>query len=243
MSGRWRGPVLLLAVMLTCACTATIAGRAVPAPGSAITRILLDGATLAKLLAQPFNSAPPFPPSYGGSEKLRGGWEDARPAECVGTVFMLQKTVYEPVPVRNVADEMWTSDRHSAGKVDSVAEGVISVASSKDAAAAFGRFSAQWQKCEGMTVTANSVVSARSVISDVHVADSVVGAGVVMYPHEHSILAPMPVGRALGVRGNYLVEVEVRFFGNDNPAAQGSGDIKTSAVYLAHAMMDRLAVS
>jgi hypothetical protein len=64
-----------------------------------------------------------------------------------------------------------------------------------------------------------------------------------MHPHEHSILASMPVARALGVRGDYLVEVAVRFFGNDDPPAQGSGDINTSAIDIAHAMMDRLTLS
>jgi hypothetical protein len=34
----------------------------------------------------------------------------------------------------------------------------------------------------------------------------------------------------------------VDFFGSE-PAAQGSGDIQTSAVDIAHAMMDRLALS
>jgi len=64
-----------------------------------------------------------------------------------------------------------------------------------------------------------------------------------MQPPEHSILASVPLARALGVRGNCLVEVAVHFFGNSYPSDQGSGEINTSAVDIAHAMMDRLALS
>jgi hypothetical protein len=242
MSNRWCGLAPLLAVLLATGCTAAIGGKAVPAPVPPIMRIMLDGATLAKLLGQPFKSAPSSPPSYGGRERLGTAWEDAGPPECIGVVFMMQKIVYESVPVKDVADETWTSDTQSV-KVESVAEGVISFSSSKDAAAAFTKFVAQWQGCDGTTLTARSVTSTRNVISDVHSADSVVGASVLMHPHEHSILASMPVARALGVRGDYLVEVAVRFFGNDDPPAQGSGDINTSAIDIAHAMMDRLTLS
>ncbi|WAJ43653.1 sensor domain-containing protein [Mycobacterium sp. Aquia_216] len=242
MTSRWSTVAPLAAVLLATGCTSTIGGTAVPAPVPPIMRVLLDGATLAKLLAQPFKSAPLFPPSYGGREKFGTAWEDATPPECIGVAFMMQKIVYQSVPVQDVADAMWTNDGQSV-KVDDVGEGVISFRSSKDAAGAFATFSGQWRGCDGTTLTAHSVTSARTVVSDVHVADSVVAASLLVHPHEHSILASTPVARALGVRGNYLVEVAVRFFGNDNPAARGTGDINTSAVDIAHAMMDRLSLS
>jgi hypothetical protein len=242
MSNRWCSVAPLLAVLLATGCTAAIGGKAVPAPVPPIMRIMLDGATLAKLLGQPFKSVPSFPPAYGGRERLGTTWQDAAPPECIGVVFMMQKIVYETVPIKDVADETWTSGTQPV-KVESVEQGVVSFPSSKDAAAAFTKFVAQWQGCDGTTLTARSVTSTRNVISEVRSADSVVGASVLMHPHEHSILTSIPVARALGVRGNYLVEVAVRFFGNDNPAAQGSGDINTSAVDIAHAMMDRLALS
>jgi PknH-like protein len=238
MSGRWCSVAPLVAVLLATGCAATTGGKAVPAPVPPIMRILLDGATLGKLLAQSFKTVPVFAPSYGGSEKFGTAWEDAEPSECIGVVFMMQKAVYQSVPVKEVADEMWTNDGHSQ-QVDDVDEGVVSFSSSKDAAAAFARLSAQWQGCAGTTLIAHSVTSARSVISDVHVADSVVGASILAHPHENSILVSVPVSRALGVRGNYLVEVAVRFFGNDDAAAPESA----SAVDIAHAMLDRLAPS
>ncbi|OBA58151.1 hypothetical protein A5647_21825 [Mycobacterium sp. 1100029.7] len=242
MSGRWRGAVLLLAVMLATGCTSAIGGKAVPAPGPPLLGLLLDGATLAKILGQPFKNLPLRAPSYGGGEKFGTGYEDARPADCVGVVFMMQRSVYESVPVKDAVSETWANDG-TAVKVNFVDEGVISFPSPKDAAAAFGKFAAQWQGCDGTTVTTHSLISAGNAISDVRVADSVAAASVVMHPHEHSILASEPVARALGVRGNYLVEVSVQFYGNDDPTARGSADINTSAVYIARAMMDRLALS
>jgi PknH-like extracellular domain len=242
MTSRWCTVAPLVAVLVATGCTSAIEGKAVPAPVPPVMRIMLDGATLAKLLAQPFKTTPLFPPSYGGSEKFGTAWEDARPSECIGVAFMSQKIVYQSVPVQEVADVMWPNDGHSV-KVNDVDEGVISFPSSKDAAAAFATFSAQWQGCDGVTLTTNDRTFPATVISDVRVADSVVAARILMNPHADSILAPIPIARALGVRGSYLVEVAVRFFGNDDPAARGTGDINTSAVDIAHAMLDRLSLS
>ncbi|HEY0225285.1 MAG TPA: sensor domain-containing protein [Mycobacterium sp.] len=243
MISRRRLTAALLAVLLVAGCSARISGTARPAPVPPIMRVMLDGATLAKLLGQPFKSTPFSPPSYGGSELLGAAWGSATPAECIGVVFMMQKSVYRSVPVKGVADEMWTGDEHSTVKVNSVDESVISLPSAKDAAAAFATFSAQWQGCDGTTLTADSVAFAHNAISDVRLADSVVAASVLMQPPEDSILLSRPQARAIGVRDSYLVEVAVDLDGNGDPTAQGSGDIKTSAVDIAHAMMDRLALS
>jgi PknH-like extracellular domain len=232
--------VALAAVLLAGGCSEKTGGTARPAAGSAagpaIARVMLDGAALAKLLAQPFKSAPVSPPSYGGSEKLATAYESATPADCIGVVFMMEKGSYQSAPVQNVASETWVNDGPSV-KVADVAEGVISFATPKDAAAAFARFSAQWQGCDGTTLNMASVTSARNVISDVRVVDSVLAASVMMNPPEHSILLSEPLARAIGIRDNSLVEVAVRFYGNDDPTALGSGDIHTSAVDIVHAML------
>jgi hypothetical protein len=53
-------------------------------------------------------------------------------------------------------------------------------------------------------------------------------------------LRPTPQGRAIGIRSNCLVEVEVVFFGGRRSTDPGSADINTSALDIAHAMMDRV---
>jgi hypothetical protein len=42
------------------------------------------------------------------------------------------------------------------------------------------------------------------------------------------------------VRDNCLVEVEVNFFNTSNPSHQESDDMNTSALDIAHAMMDKV---
>lgn len=42
------------------------------------------------------------------------------------------------------------------------------------------------------------------------------------------------------MRGNCLVEVEVTFFGITYPSDQGSADINTSAIDIAHAVMEKI---
>ena len=42
------------------------------------------------------------------------------------------------------------------------------------------------------------------------------------------------------MRGNCLVEVEVDFFNTSNASQQGTADINTTPVDIAHAMMDKI---
>lgn len=236
-----------MTVLLASGCATTVDGTARPAPSGNSThdkQLLLDGATLANLLAQPFKRHPAFGPYHGGREKLTTNDDSATPAQCIGVVSMLMARVYEPFPVREVDSVMWAAPQHQAVKVDDVEEAVVSFPTPQDAAAAFAKFSAQWQACDGTTVTSQPVdVQGLKAISDVRVADSVVAAEVVKSSGPHDVVYPQPASRALGVRGDHLVEVDVTFFGNGDPANQGSGDVKTSGIQIAHAIMDRLAVS
>ncbi|MGO9732420.1 sensor domain-containing protein, partial [Mycobacterium sp.] len=76
---------------------------------------------------------------------------------------------------------------------------------------------------------------------DVQVATSVLAATVsIGWASPNSDSTSIPEGRAIGVRGNCLVEVEVDFFNTSNPSHYESGDINTSAVDIAQAMMDRV---
>ena len=124
--------------------------------------------------------------------------------------------------------------------MDDVYEAVVSVATAAAADALFAKFSAQWKDCDGKTLTLPSGPFAHEAISDVRTGDSVVAATVSLGPAADSILAPIPEARAIGVSANCLVEVNVAFFGNSYPSDRGSGDIATSAVDIAHAMLERV---
>ena len=71
-----------------------------PLTGSTIKQVLLDGAALSKLLNQPFKAVPSFPPVFGGSEKLGDSYGSASPADCVGVVYMMQKSAYQSANVK-----------------------------------------------------------------------------------------------------------------------------------------------
>lgn len=247
MTNRWRWVVPLFAVFLAAGCTTTTTGKAglapnaVPRPlmGSLIQRVPLDGAALSTLLNQPFQALPPFPPVFGGSDSLGDSDVSARPADCVGVGYLTQRNVYRSVEVKSVARVSWRHDGSSV-KVDDVDEGVVVLPSAAAADDLFARFSAQWKECDGTTLTVPASAFGQRSITDVRVADSVVAATVSLRRGTHSILASVPQARAVGVRGNCVVEVAVTFFGITHPSDQGSADISTSAVDIAHAMMDRI---
>lgn len=252
MRDRWRGAVSLLAVLLATGCTATTSGHARPSAGTApagstIKQVLLDGTALSKLLNQPFETVPVFPPVLGGSEKLGDAYEGGSPAGCVGVVYMTQRSVYQSgsgkseakAGLKSIASESWQHGGSSV-KVDDVGESVVSLRSPTAASALFAKFSAQWKQCDGQTVTFPSGTFVRDTITDVRADDSVVAATVTLRPREHSILSSIPEARAIGVRRDCVVEVRVSFFGNSYPSDQGSADINTSAVDIAHAIMDRI---
>ncbi|ORB37273.1 sensor domain-containing protein [Mycobacterium persicum] len=248
MTNRWCSMAAgLLAVVLSSGCTATTGGKAGPAPdmathaltGPAIKQAMIDGTALAMLLNQPFQTAPKYP-EFGGSETLGSAWESALPADCLGVVHMMQQGPYRFAPVQNTASEMWSHNGASV-KVDDVYEGIAALPTAADANGLFAKFAAQWKKCDDTTLTMpTSTVYGQAAISEVRVVDSVVAATISLGSGPHSILTTIPQARALGVRGNCLVEVTVSFVPTAYPSDEGTGNLATSAVDIAHAMMDKV---
>ncbi len=243
--------LLVLPAVLAQGCHVTIGGSARPAQspapiassppltGQPIKPALLDGDALAKLLNQPFTVSAALPPIFGGSEKLDDRYESASPIECVGVVYMTEKNAYRSAGVGNIARELWEHDSQSV-KVNEVDESVVTLRTAADAAALFEKFSVQWKECDGKTLTLPFGTFVQDTITQVRVLSSVVAATVSLGPKEHSILAAIPKARAVGVRANCLVEVDVSFFGNSYPSDQGTADINTSAIDIAQKIMDRI---
>ena len=218
----------LLAALLATGCTATTSGKVVPAPnlalrpltGSTIKQVLLDGAALSKLINQPFQTVPPYPPVFGGGEKLRDKFGSAASADCAGVAYMLQKSAHQSADVRNVADEFWRPDGSSA-ELGAVHEGVVSLPTAADASALFARFSEQWKQCDGKALTEPSALFVRDTITDVRVMDSVLAATVSLEPGPGSILAAVRpaspcrwrsrklLGRGRGRSLRYHVRIEL----------------------------------
>jgi hypothetical protein len=236
---------LIVVAAVVASCSASVDGVAKPAPnllphpviGDTVKNVPLDAAALSKLLGRPFQAVSQFPPVFGGAQILDDAYPSASPAGCIGVVYMTQKSVYQSAGVSNIATELWRQEGYAPTATD-IAESVIALPTMADANALFGRFSEQWKQCDGKTLTVPSSSFVDNAITDVRVTDSVLLASVSKDPGAQSILHAVPEVRALGVRGNCLVEVEVAYVSNtdlsDQPAA------KTDAVDIAHAMMDKV---
>lgn len=250
-SRRVRSPGLLTAalaaVMLVSGCTEVVSGRA-QSPrlgprslaGPTITRVLLGHNTLSRILKQPMILDTRFPPRFGGPEALHAQRAPA-PSDCLGVAEMLEQASYHPGTVTSVAVQAW---RHAtvSPALTQVKEGVVSLPTAADANALFTAFSRQWQGCAGRTQPLpEDVFRLKAMIDQVRVAGSVLGARLwLAFASSGADGDPIPAGRAIGVRGNCLVEVEVDFFNASHASLGEQGVIITSAQDVAQTMMDRI---
>lgn len=239
---------LTLVAALAVGCGAVVDGTAKPAPnlkprplaGETIRQVLLDGATLSQMLSQPFVARKQ--PEFGGPEKLYDTDRSVSPPGCLGVTAMLQKGVYQSADVTDVASESWWNNGEPA-QVITVIEGVVTVPSAAQAEALFAKFSQQWLQCTGTTTTEHTgPISTTNNISDVRVANPIVAAtntATSVLPNLPP-LRPTPQARAIGVGLNCLVEVDVVFFGGRRSSDPGSARVDTSAIDIAHAMLDKV---
>jgi hypothetical protein len=239
----------LLVLTLATGCTDVIRGTARPArnlkpkplTGQTIKQVLLDGPALSKILDQSFKPDASLPPWFGGPDKLRRAYSvSPSRTDCLGVIALEEKTTYRSTNIKDVAGESWWHDGGSA-KVISVTEGIITFPTAADANALFTKFTAQWQQCDGVTTTLpGDKISFTDTISDVRVANSVLAATVSVKSDIGGGGSGFPEARAIGVRVNCLVEVEISFYSSRRPSDQGSGDVNTSAIDIAHIMMDKI---
>jgi hypothetical protein len=228
----------LVALPLAAGCVAVVGGTAYPMRGLAprpligqpVKQVLLDNSELSKIIGQLFQGKAELPPRFGGRELLFG--LPASPSQCAGVVYELHRTSYGTADIRTVAQESWWTVGVRGAKVIDVSESVVALPTASAADALFAKFTQAWNRCNGTTVTSHfpSGGGPRATISDVRAADSVLAATV-----ESGTSFTITNARAVGVRVNCLVEVDVAFFANQQPAG--------TAVDIAHAMMDKVSRS
>jgi hypothetical protein len=249
MRSLWRFTALLAIALAAAGCSATINGTARPAPvarprslsGHNIKRVLLGRSALSQIVKQPVDIDPRFPPSFGGPETLQGnssGWA----ADCIGVAVMLQQRVYQGSDVKDVALMTWRR-ASASGVVTRVKEGVLSLPTAADAEALFVKFSRHWQQCEGKTVPlTGETFKLKARVTNVQVASSVLAATTSIELDSPNPLVQdgIPAGRAIGMRDNCLIEVEVDFVGRSNLSPQQSADVNTSALDIAQIMRDKV---
>lgn len=233
-------------VILASGCTTVVSGTVRPAPGLAPTpvsglavrQVLLDDAELAKLVGQPFHSDPALAPRFGGVEELPDAWDGAAPIDCIGAAVGGQRSVYESASVQDVAHEFWDSGAADDSPLTGVGEAAIALATASDADALFETFAEQWSRCDGVTVSRHGEAGdASGEITDVTSTDPVLTATVRTTVGGESGLR---VSRALAVRVNCVVDVDVFWFADadDHADAPPAGD--TTAADLARAMLDKV---
>ena len=154
---------------------------------------------------------------------------------------MLEQSAYRAGAVKGVAVQAW---RHAATSVavTEVKEGVVTLPTAADAEALFAAFSRQWQSCDGRTQPwSDNLFKLAATIDHVHVTNSVLGATVwLAFSASDKDADSIPAGRAVGVRGNCLVEVEVDFFNASSSSLRGHGGVPNRAEDIAQLMMARI---
>jgi hypothetical protein len=234
--------------LLATACTTVTGGKAQAPPssgsrsltGQTIRRVLLGDETLSRILNQPFIIDHRLPPRFGGPEALQD-LGSVSPVDCLGVAEMLHQSVYDSGKVNDVAVENWRHTFTSA-KLTGVKEGVVSLPTAADANALFSRFAQQWQRCDGQTLLLpDPVLRLKATITNVQVAPSVLAGTVsIAFARSSTDTVPILAGRAIGVRGNCLVEVEVDFFGASSRSLQGSSVPNATAFDIAQAIMGKV---
>jgi hypothetical protein len=138
--------MLAAAAAVLTGCGTVVGGTAKPAPnlkprplsGATVSKVLLDGVTLSRMLDQTLVSRDPA--QVGGPEKLFQVRRSTSQAGCLGVTAMLQKSVYRSAQVKDVASESWWNNGEPA-QVITVMEGIVTLPSASEAQALFAQFS------------------------------------------------------------------------------------------------------
>lgn len=234
MSHAGRIAAVLLTLIVATGCTRVTGGTVRAAAhltpnavlGDTVKQALLDETEL-RALGQPFDSGPNIPPRFGDEAFDRRS--DVSDPQCALVVGALQQGSYDSAQVRGAAREIWwgpTGDRDAT--VIDVVEAVVALPTATDADALFEEFTQRWQRCAQTKV---STSLSTYTLARPTVADSVASARWTSRDDHFNL----PGERAVGVRVNCLVEVEVVYYPNlHGDQHQGV------AVDLAHRIMDKV---
>lgn len=210
--------LLLLVPAIVTGCTAIVDGAAQPAPGLAprpvdgqqARRILLDSATLSSTFGHAIAADPNSPVRSGGPEMLYP--QNGTPQECVGVPSMLLANSYTASDVRNIVRGMWvnTAPYEQHPVVSLVEQGVVTFRTAADADKHFEASVRTWKHCDGATVDWNDDYFTFA-ISKVQEENSVLSATVAQHGS-----TTVPVARAIGLRVNCIIEVDVAYLIDDS---------------------------
>jgi hypothetical protein len=246
--GRWRviairrcAAVLspLLVWGLLAGCTNVVNGSMRPAAGlaphpilgSSVSQVLLDGAELSRTFGQGFVVDPNQPSATGGRELLRGN--AMTPPQCGGVATMLISDGYAGSYVRDVAVGNWLYSGPNPAVI-MVHEAVVGMPTNSAANDTFTAMAQQWGRCDDASTTIGGDANFTFHVGHIEHKDSVLSAPV----DQISSYMTLAQGRAIGVRVNCIVEVEIVYYGRDD---RDSPSHQTpTAANVAHLLMDKI---
>lgn len=224
----------MLAVLTVAGCTRAVDGsaqRTGAADPPAPHQLLPSPGEVAATVGSPLEAA--GPPKTGGVDVLPDGIRDAAgatPLDCLGAVTPLMRVVYEGAGDRVRAAAWRDYSRFGAGlTVSSVEAGVVQMDSAAAAARLFAHFAEQWRVCEGTTVTLHAGSGGLELTAtDVRLDSGVLSATVRSDGGEGTAY---PIEHAVGVAGEYLVDVDVAITDPDParrvPASRAADLVRT----------------
>ena len=201
--------------MLLSGCASTIDGspRRHISAGAALQSLLPSAEEVATSVGNPIDSS--GPPHAGSIEVLPNGIRDsdgASPLDCLGAVTPLMRVVYESAGVQAVAWADFARFGHAA-TVSSAEAGVVQLGTEAEASRMFSRFAAQWQSCEGTTVTlhAGAAGGLDLKVSRVRVDGPILSAVILSDGggSQNGERSVFPTERAIGVAADCIVDVDV----------------------------------
>lgn len=246
---RWCAAALSVVLISATACSTTVGGAARPPAnrtsrfldGQTLERVLLGKSALSRVVREPVELDPRSPPLVGGAEMLGG--EPSQGGEgCLGVAVMMQAGAYRSANVRAVALTTWRPAASGAA-VTRVQEAALSMPTAADAYAVFATFARQWRECDGKTVPLSGGSLPLEVkISHVQSAVSVVAATISTQWNTPPSFSPpsLPAERAVGVRDNCLIEVEVDFVDSSGASQEAPRDTNARALDIAQVMRDKV---
>lgn len=219
--------------MLLVGCAHTVGGTAEPA--TAALTILPSESEVTGAVGNSLSTFG-FQPFVGGVEILPDGYRteaDASPIDCVAVTDTAPRIVYEPAAVAEAARQSYFN--LNEGDASSGADAVVLRLSTPDAAErTFSTFARQWRQCDGVTVEKRlrGVTDAEvfATIEGVVVERSMLSATVRTRPG--SDVAESRYERAVGVRGNTIVEVSLAIAPLAERASEPSGAVRVAEVML-----------
>jgi PknH-like protein len=216
-------PALALAAVVTAGCAVAGTGQPADFPagivgaGRSTPDVLPSETELASVVDTAIASRGRFPPSAATLGELPDVllYSRVSPVECLGVTVPFDSTTYRNTHARAVAYHSWDNRDAAVQRPVSfylMSAGAFALAAPSNAWALFHKFADQWQQCRGKSTRFYNTPSPDDTlfdIAEVKATDAMITAAVIVSDAVNH--TPVSLNqRALAVRSNCIVDVEIR---------------------------------